>query len=82
MDIKKGVYRHFKGSYYEVIDLARHSETEEWFVVYRPLNGDKGTWIRPAKMFFDTVGKEGQERPRFSYVADRPDLIKNDNLSS
>ena len=67
MQIPKGRYRHYKGKFYEVIDVARHSETEEWFVVYRPMY-DTGTWIRPLDMFLETVTVNGQAVPRFRYA--------------
>lgn len=67
--IVPGIYRHFKGNLYEVLDLARHSESEETYVVYRPLKGDSGTWIRPLAMFCETVTREGQTQPRFRYLA-------------
>jgi peptidylprolyl isomerase len=79
MDFRKGIYRHFKGQFYEVLDLARHSETEELFVVYRPLYGEGGTWIRPAEMFFDFVKREGKTQPRFTYIADRCDFSGDNN---
>ena len=50
-DIKPGRYRHFKGNEYQVIGMARHSETEEEMVVYRPLYGEGGLWVRPAAMW-------------------------------
>lgn len=63
-----GRYRHYKGKDYEVSHLARHSETEEWLVVYRTLYGDFSWWVRPYSMFVETVTIDGQERPRFAYV--------------
>ena len=66
--IPKGRYRHYKGQFYEVIDLARHSETEEWHVVYRTLYGDFGLWIRPASMFMEQVEADSRTVPRFEYV--------------
>ncbi|MFZ4773637.1 MAG: DUF1653 domain-containing protein [Chlamydiia bacterium] len=69
MDIKlKSIYQHFKGNYYEVIDIARSSETLEEFVVYRALYGDFGLWIRPLKMFLETVEREGKTVPRFKFI--------------
>ena len=64
-DIKPGIYRHFKGKRYEVLDLARHSETEEWMVVYRALYGERGLWVRPASMWLETVKRDGQSFQRF-----------------
>ena len=48
---EKGIYRHFKGNRYELIDIARHSETGEWMVVYRALYGEHGLWVRPLSMW-------------------------------
>lgn len=69
-DIKAGVYRHFKGKYYLVLGLARHSETEEKFVVYVPLYPLKGPRItvRPYDMFFETIERDGQKQQRFIYI--------------
>lgn len=66
--IRPGRYRHYKGQLYEVIGLARHSETLDWQVVYRALYGDFGLWVRPADMFAETIEMDGQSRPRFEYV--------------
>ena len=63
--IQPGRYRHYKGNEYEVIGEARHSETEEPFVVYRALHGERGLWIRPRAMFLDTVMIDGSPLPRF-----------------
>lgn len=68
MEIKRGRYRHFKGKEYEVIGLARHSETMEWMVVYRALYGEKGLWVRPAAMWEETVEAEGRAVPRFELI--------------
>lgn len=68
MEIQKGKYRHFKGMEYEVIEVAKCSETLEPFVVYRALYGEHGLWIRPLKMFLETVERDGEEKPRFTYL--------------
>lgn len=70
MTIVPGRYRHYKGQEYEVIGTARHSETEEEFVVYRALYGERELWVRPAAMFLETVLVDGQPRPRFQLLAD------------
>ncbi len=70
MDIKLGKYRHFKGNEYEVIGIARHSETLEKMVVYRALYGDGGLWVRPAAMWQETVTRDGVTYPRFTYIGD------------
>lgn len=63
--ILPGKYRHFKGNEYEVVGIARHSETEELLVVYRALYGDRGLWVRPAAMWNETVERNGQTYQRF-----------------
>jgi hypothetical protein len=63
-----GRYRHYKGLEYEVIGVARHSETLEPLVVYRPLYNASGLWVRPHAMFFGDVVIEGQRRARFAKV--------------
>ena len=68
-DIKLGRYRHFKGGEYEVLHIARHSETLEEMVVYRALYGQRGVWVRPASMWGELVVKDGQLVPRFSKVS-------------
>ncbi|KEA62806.1 hypothetical protein ADIMK_3278 [Marinobacterium lacunae] len=60
-ELKPGLYRHYKGMDYEVIGTARHSETEEWMVVYRALYGDFGLWVRPLSMFVEKVTLESGE---------------------
>lgn len=66
--IHLGKYRHFKGNEYEVIGIARHSETDEAMVVYRPLYGEGGLWVRPASMWNETVERDGQVYQRFTYI--------------
>lgn len=73
MELKPGIYRHFKGNRYELIDVARHSETLEPMVVYRALYGEKGLWVRPAAMWNETVERDGYRGPRFVYVGDGED---------
>ncbi len=68
--IRIGKYRHFKGNEYEVIGIARHSETLEELVVYRALYGDGGLWVRPAAMWNETVERDGVVHPRFTYIGD------------
>lgn len=63
-----GRYRHYKGKDYVVLAVARHSETEEELVVYRLDYGDRSWWVRPRKMFEETVDIDGQTVPRFQYV--------------
>lgn len=66
-DLKPGRYRHYKGKFYEVIGVARHSETEETLVVYRCLYGDYSLWVRPLDMFMESVIVDGREVPRFEW---------------
>lgn len=68
--IKPGRYRHFKGKEYEVLDVARHSETEEELVVYRALYGDFGLWVRPVSMWNETVERDGKTFRRFTYIGE------------
>ena len=64
--IRPGRYCHFKGNAYEVLGIARHSETEEPLVVYRALYGEGGLWVRPAEMWNEQVTREGRTFRRFS----------------
>lgn len=66
--MKAGRYRHFKGGEYRVEGVARHSETGEELVVYRPLYGDRGLWVRPLSMFQESVRHEGRLQLRFEYI--------------
>ena len=68
MTIRLGKYRHFKGGEYAVHGVARHSETEEFMVVYTPLYGEGGLWVRPLAMFEETVVRDGKQLPRFEFV--------------
>lgn len=70
MELKKGKYRHFKGGEYELVDIARHSETCEEMVVYRALYGEHGLWVRPAAMWTEEVDRDGYHGPRFVYIED------------
>jgi len=70
--VQPGRYRHYKGHEYEVLGVARHSETEEEYVVYRALYGDRGLWIRPKAMFEELVVIEGKNVPRFEPLEKRP----------
>ena len=68
--IEPGRYRHYKGNEYEVLFVARHSETEEELVVYQPLYGDRGYWVRPLAMFTETVERDGVRVARFEFLAE------------
>ena len=67
MTIQAGKYRHFKGGEYAVQGVATHSESAELLVVYTPLYGEGGLWVRPLEMFLETVEVNGVTRPRFEY---------------
>lgn len=71
--IHPGQWRHFKGGEYQVLGLARHSETGEDYVVYQALYGEQGYWVRPASMWLETVEWDGQVRPRFAWDDENPD---------
>ena len=66
-----GRYRHYKGGEYEVLGVARHSETLEPLVVYRPLAAASGLWVRPHAMFFEQIEVDGRLQPRFAPVGAR-----------
>ena len=67
-EIKKGKYRHFKGGEYEVLYLAKDSESLETMVVYRALYGEGAVWVRPAKMWNETVVRDGKTHKRFTFI--------------
>lgn len=69
-EIKLGKYRHFKGNEYEVIGIAKNSETLEETVVYRALYGEKDLWVRPAYMWNETVERDGKTFKRFTYIGE------------
>jgi hypothetical protein len=66
--IKLGKYRHYKGNEYQVIGVAKHSETLEELVVYKALYGNKQIWVRPVKMFLEKVEVNGKKVPRFKFI--------------
>ena len=68
MDIKLGKYRHYKGNEYEVLGIAKHSETLEPMVVYKALYGDGELWARPASMWNETIEKDGKTFKRFEFI--------------
>ena len=70
MELKTGKYRHFKGMEYEVIGVARHSETEDPMVVYRALYGEGDLWVRPLSMWMEQVDRDDYHGPRFSYIGE------------
>ncbi len=68
MEIKPGIYQHFKGNKYRVLFIARHSETLEPMVVYQALYGEGGVWVRPASMWNEQVERNDYIGPRFIYI--------------
>ena len=78
--VSPGMYRHHKGQHYEVVGVARHSETEEEFVVYRALYGERGLWIRPVAMFTERVDKGGVSVPRFSRIDEN--MVQDESFST
>ena len=66
--VQKGLYRHFKGREYLLIEIVTHSETLEKMVVYQALYGDFSYWVRPYDLFFERVLLEGQYVPRFEFI--------------
>jgi len=76
MTIAKGLYQHFKGAYYRVLDVAKHSETQEDMVVYQALYGDKGMWVRPLSMFVEKMTRDGQTKARFAYLDKQTEVLE------
>ena len=68
--MKIGRYKHFKGNEYQILGVAKHSETMEEYVVYQKLYDDRGLWIRPKSMFLETVERDGKIMPRFEYIGE------------
>lgn len=68
MELKKGIYRHFKGNRYRLLYVAKHSETLEPMVVYQALYGEQGIWVRPAAMWTEHVERDGYAGPRFALL--------------
>jgi len=66
--IKTGLHEHFKGGRYEVVGVAKHSETGESLVVYRALYGERNLWVRPVEMFVGEVSVDGKMVPRFKFI--------------
>jgi hypothetical protein len=68
LNIKQGIYRHFKGNKYHILGVAQHSEDGSTLVVYRPMYGTEDLWVRPVEMFLETVELNGQQVPRFDFL--------------
>jgi hypothetical protein len=69
--MKLGIYEHYKGNRYEVIGLAKHSETMEELVVYRALYGEHGLWVRPRAMFEEEIERDGVKVKRFKFICEK-----------
>lgn len=69
-ELRPGRYRHFKGKEYQLLYTARHSETLEPMVVYQALYGERGIWVRPARMWSEIVERDGDQSPRFTYIGE------------
>ena len=67
---EKGIYKHYRGNLYELVDVVNHSETLEKMVLYRALYGEHGLWVRPAAMWNETVERDGKTFHRFTYIGD------------
>ncbi len=67
-DVRSGRYRHYKGGEYTIIGVARHSESDERLVVYRPEYGERGLWVRPQSMFTELVETQRGPEPRFALI--------------
>lgn len=76
--VQKGIYRHYKGAYYKVMNVARHSETMENMVVYQALYGDFGLWVRPLEMFCEDIEIDGKLQKRFELIEEE-DLLSPAN---
>ena len=66
--MQTGIYEHYKGNRYKVIDIVRHSETDELLVLYRTMYGDENLWVRPFGMFFEKVEVDGYMVSRFKFI--------------
>lgn len=69
--LKLGIYQHYKGKRYEVLGVAKHSETMEELVVYKKLYDDGGLWVRPLSMFLEDVSAAGKMVPRFKLIEEK-----------
>jgi len=72
---KPGIYEHYKGGQYLVLSTAKHTETEEYLVVYKTLYGDQSLWVRPLSMFIEKIEKDGQWVQRFKLIEEQDPII-------
>ncbi len=74
-EVKSGRYRHYKGNDYQVLDVVKHSETEQELVLYRPLYGESQDqkWVRPLEMFTEHIEISGISVPRFKFIEPLPE---------
>jgi len=72
---KPGIYEHYKGGRYLVLSTAKHTETEEYLVVYKTLYGDQSLWVRPLSMFIEKIEKDGQWVQRFKLIEEQDPII-------
>ena len=70
-EFKPGRYRHYKGNEYELLSLAKHSETLGDMVVYRAMYGEYGVWVRPASMWNEVIERDGKHMRRFTYIGEQ-----------
>lgn len=68
--MQKGIYQHFKGGKYEVLDVVKHSETLEEMVLYRHVPDDLGLWVRPKAMFEEMIERDGKTMKRFRFIGE------------
>ena len=69
--LKKGFYKHFKGNIYELLDIAKNSETLEEMVLYRACYGEKALWVRPLSMWDEKIERDGKTFKRFTYIGEK-----------
>jgi len=80
-EIKKGIYRHYKGNKYRILNEVKNSETQEEMVVYQDINDEKKIWVRPKKMFLEEIEVKEEKKPRFEFIQEEEiDSFKNKYL--
>jgi len=77
-EIKKGIYRHYKGAQYRILNEAKNSETQEEQVIYQDIKNEDKIWVRPKKMFLEEVEVEGGKKPRFEFISEE-EIDSSDN---